>query len=301
MLKTTLGDFELIHVTDGPILLDGGVMFGVVPKIIWQKKYPPDENNMLHFALNSLIVRSDEHTILIETGAGPKLPQPMRELYGTQPRLLENLAEIGLGADDIDVVINTHLHFDHCGWNTYYKGDRLAPTFARATYYVQRGEVEHGRLQLLRDRVSYRPENYEPLLAAGRMRLLDGDHELFPGISVRRYPGHTHDIQAVVVRSQGKTACFASDIVPSSYHLLPTWVTAYDLDPVQSIESRQRLYGEAASQNWLLAFAHDLHMPWAFVRQDEPDRYRFEPATGAAIAADQGEEAVIIPRPDFAA
>lgn len=281
MLKATLGDFELLHVTDGTFLLDGGAMFGVVPKVIWQKKYPADQDNLLPFALNSLLVRSDERTILIETGAGPKLPNTISDLYHTRPCLLQNLANLGLAADDIDVVINTHLHFDHCGWNTCYQGDRLVPTFPRATYYVQRGEVEHGRLQLLRDRVSYRPENYEPLLEAGRMHLLDGDCELFPGVSVRVYPGHTRDIQAVVLRSQEKTACFVSDIVPSTYHLPPTWIMAYDLDPVKSIESRRRLYSQAVPEKWLVAFGHDLRVPWAYLGQDENNRYVFEPAISA--------------------
>ncbi len=295
-MKASLGDFELMHVTDGTFLLDGGAIFGVVPKVIWQKKYPADENNRLPFALNSLVVRSDEHTILIETGAGPKLPQALVDLYHTRPRLLQNLADLGLAPDDIDVVINTHLHFDHCGWNTSYQGDRLVPTFPRATYYVQRGEVEHGRLQLLRDRVSYRPENYEPLLEAGRMRLLDGDCELFPGVSVRLYPGHTRDIQAVVLRSQAKTACFVSDIVPSTYHLPPTWIMAYDLDPVKSIESRRRLYREAIPENWLVAFAHDLRVPWAYLRQDENERYGFEPAR-TSLPLDKAGTSPLVSRP----
>jgi glyoxylase-like metal-dependent hydrolase (beta-lactamase superfamily II) len=286
LLKTSLGDFELIHVTDGGIMLDGGVIFGVVPKVIWQKRYPPDQNNLLPFALNSLIVRSAERTILIETGAGAKLPHEITDLYRTRPCLLQNLAKLGLAADDIDVVINTHLHFDHCGWNTCYERGRLVPTFPRATYYAQRGEVKHGRLQLLRDRVSYRPENYEPLLESAQMRLVDGNCELFPGVSLRLYAGHTRHIQAVVIRSHGKTACFVSDIVPSTYHLPPTWVTAYDLDPVKSIESRLRLYAEAIAENWLVAFGHDLRVPWAYLRQDENDRYVFEPAISGQLPLD---------------
>jgi glyoxylase-like metal-dependent hydrolase (beta-lactamase superfamily II) len=287
LMKASLGDFELMHVTDGTFLLDGGAIFGVVPKVIWQKKYPADQNNLLPFALNSLVVRSDERTILIETGAGPKLPQALVDLYHTRPCLLQNLANLGLAPDDIDVVINTHLHFDHCGWNTSYQGGRLLPTFPRATYYVQRGEVEHGRLQLLRDRVSYRPENYEPLLESG----------LFPGVSVRLYPGHTRDIQAIVLSSQGKTACFVSDIVPSTYHLPPTWIMAYDLDPVKSIESRRRLYGEAVPQNWLGAFGHDLRVPWAYLRQDENERYGFEPAISAPFPLDKAAPSPLVSRP----
>jgi glyoxylase-like metal-dependent hydrolase (beta-lactamase superfamily II) len=257
-------------------VLDGGVVFGVVPKVIWSKRHPADDNNLLRFNLNCLIVRSDEHTILIETGAGPKLPDEMRELYQAEPVLLRNLERLGFAPEDFDAVINTHLHFDHCGWNTMWRNGRLLPTFPRARYYVQRGEVEHGRRRLERDRSSYRPENYEPLIEAGKMQLLDGNCELFPGISVRVYPGHTRHLQTVLIRSGGQTACFVSDLIPSTYHLRPTWMMAYDLEPLVTIESRHRFYAEAIPQNWLVMFSHDLNVPWAYLRQDEKGRYAFQ-------------------------
>jgi glyoxylase-like metal-dependent hydrolase (beta-lactamase superfamily II) len=257
-------------------VLDGGAVFGVVPKVIWSKRHPADENNFLRFALNCLIVRSDERTILIETGAGPKLPADMQELYQTEPLLLRNLERLGFAPEDFDAVINTHLHFDHCGWNTMRQGDRLVPTFPRAQYYVQRGEVEHGRLRSERDRMSYRPENYEPLIDAGKMQLLDGNCELFPGISVRVYPGHTRHLQTVQIQSGGQTACFVSDLIPSTYHLRPTWMMSYDLEPLVTIENRKRFYAEAIPENWVVMFSHDLNAPWAHIRQDEKGRYSYE-------------------------
>jgi glyoxylase-like metal-dependent hydrolase (beta-lactamase superfamily II) len=276
----------LIHVTDGTFVLDGGAVFGVVPKVIWSKRHPADENNFLRFALNCLIVRSDERTILIETGAGSKLPPDMQELYQTKPLLLRNLERLGFAPEDFDAVINTHLHFDHCGWNTMRQGDRLVPTFPRAQYYVQRGEVEHGRLRSERDRMSYRPENYEPLIEAGKMQLLDGDCELFPGISVRVYPGHTRHLQTVLIRSGGQTACFVSDLIPSTYHLRPTWMMAYDLEPLVVIENRHRFYAEAIPENWLAMFSHDLNAPWAYLRQDEKGRYSYQtPELAPAVRA----------------
>jgi glyoxylase-like metal-dependent hydrolase (beta-lactamase superfamily II) len=275
-LNTNIGNFELIHVTDGTFVLDGGAVFGVVPKVIWSKRHPADENNFLRFALNCLIVRSDERTILIETGAGPKLPEEMQELYQTEPALLRNLKRLGFAPEDFDAVINTHLHFDHCGWNTIWHGDRLAPTFPRARYYVQRGEVEHGRRRSERDRTSYRPENYEPLIETGRMELLDGDRELFPGISVRVYAGHTQHLQTVQIRSGGQTACFISDLIPSTYHLRPTWMMSYDLDPLLVIENRHRFYAEAIPQEWLVMFSHDLRVPWAYIQRDEKGKYSYQ-------------------------
>ena len=269
LLKTTLGDFELMHVTDGTFLLDGGAVFGVVPKLIWQRKYPPDQNNLLPFALNSLVVRSDDRTILIESGAGPKLPQQISDLYQTRPCLLQNLANLGLAADDIDVVINTHLHFDHCGWNTYYKDGKPQPTFPRAKYYVQEGELQHAHEQHERDRVSYMTDNYDPLVNSGQMQLLRGDAEIASGISVEVYSGHTRDLQAVILRSGRHAACYPSDLVCDTNHLEPMWVLGYDLYPLQTIDNKHRFYDVAIPENWLLVFTHDDKTPWAYLERGD--------------------------------
>jgi glyoxylase-like metal-dependent hydrolase (beta-lactamase superfamily II) len=269
MHRTALGDFELTVFSDGDYLVDGGASFGVVPKVLWEKKVQADERNRLRFGLNALLIRTGRHTVLVETGIGDKLEEKWRNIYGNQAKLLADLQGGGASPEDIDVVINTHLHFDHCGWNTVRQGDKLVPTFPKARYYVQGGEVEHGRLRLERDRVGYLPENYEPLLSSGHLHLLDGDQEIVPGVSVKVYPGHTRDLQAVLVRSGGQTACFVSDLVPTTWHLDLTWVMAYDLFPLETIESRKRFYQAALREDWLVIFTHDPTTPFARLEKNE--------------------------------
>jgi glyoxylase-like metal-dependent hydrolase (beta-lactamase superfamily II) len=275
MHRTTLGDFELTVVSDGTYFLDGGAFFGVVPKTMWSKKVTPDSLNRVDAGLNSLLVRTGEKTILVETGIGNKLPEKMAQIYKQPARLLDNLQAIGVAPEDIDIVINTHLHFDHCGWNTVRRGDGLVATFPNAKYYVQENEWEHGRLQLERDAVSYMSPNYDPLLESGQMVLLSGDLELLPGISVKVFPGHTANMQAVMVESGGKTACYISDLIPTSAHLDLTWVMAFDVLPLQSIESRKKYYGAAIAEKWLTVFTHDDQTPWGYVERGERGKVLF--------------------------
>jgi glyoxylase-like metal-dependent hydrolase (beta-lactamase superfamily II) len=268
MQRLTLGDFELTAVSDGIYYLDGGAFFGVVPKVLWSRKLPSDEQNRVRAGLNSLVVRSRDRTVLIETGIGNKLPERMAKIHGQPALLLENLAAAGVAPEDVDVVINTHLHFDHCGWNTLRKGAGVVPTFPKATYYVQRGEWEHAH-QSQRDAPSYFVENYDPLVESGQMKLLTGSQEIVPGISVEVFPGHTRDMQAVVIQSAGKIACYISDLIPTSAHLDLNWVMAFDLYPVETIESRKRYYARAIPGKWLTAFTHDPNTPWAYVEKDK--------------------------------
>ncbi|MBV8208292.1 MAG: MBL fold metallo-hydrolase [Acidobacteria bacterium] len=261
-----VGDFELTVLSDGNYRADGGAFFGVVPKPLWGKLVSSDAQNRIVAGLNSILVRTGRETILIETGIGPKLNERLQRIYEPQARLMQNLAAAGVSPEEVDIVINTHLHFDHCGWNTVRERDQLRPAFPRATYYVQQGELQHARLQLERDRVSYLAENYEPLVESGRMRLLRGDAELVPGISVCVFPGHTAGMQAVIIRSGGATACYISDLIPTSAHLNLTWVMAYDLYPLQTIESRKRFYELAIPGDWLVLFTHDPVIPWAKVK-----------------------------------
>ena len=265
----TLGDFELTILSDGIYMNDGGAMFGVIPKVMWEKRAAPDERNRILLGTNSLLVRTGEHNVLIDTGIGNKLSDKRRAIYDHEPLLLKNFAEAGVSPDDIDIVINTHLHFDHCGWNTYYKDGKPVPTFPRARYYVQEGELQHAHEQHERDRVSYMTGNYDPLVASGRMQLLKGDGEIAPGISVKVYPGHTRDLQAVVLRSGGQVACYPSDLVPDTQHLEPMWVLGYDLYPLQSIDNKHRFYDVAIPENWLLVFTHDARTPWTYVDRSE--------------------------------
>ena len=183
--------------------------------------------------------------------------------------MLTQLEEAKIAPDEVDIVINTHLHFDHCGWNTYYKDGRAVATFPRAKYYVQRGEWEHAQEQHERDRISYISDNYNPLIESGQMELITGDREICPGISVRVLAGHTRYHQSVILRSGGKTACYVGDLIPTASHLPPTWVMGYDLFPIECIDNRHKFYDEAVPQNWLCIFTHEPRTPMVYVTKDE--------------------------------
>jgi glyoxylase-like metal-dependent hydrolase (beta-lactamase superfamily II) len=269
MFRTTLGDFELTVVSDGTYFLDGGGFFGVVPKSLWSKKVAADDQNRVAAGLNSLLVRTGEKNVLIETGIGNKLSEKMVRIYGQPAQLLENLQAAGIDPKDIDIVINTHLHFDHCGWNTVRQDGKIAPTFPRAKYYAPEGEWQYARHPSERDAISFISENYDPLVESGQMTLLKGGEEIVPGISVKTFPGHTAHMQAVIVRSGGRTACYISDLIPTSAHIDLTWGMAFDLYPLQTIESKKRYYSEATPERWLTVFTHDDQVPWGFVEKGE--------------------------------
>jgi glyoxylase-like metal-dependent hydrolase (beta-lactamase superfamily II) len=276
-----LGDFELIAVSDGVYHLDGGAFFGVVPKVMWERKAPADEKNHVPTGLNSVVVRTGKHTVLIETGIGNKLPERMAKIYGQPAKLLDNLHAAGIAPEDIDIVINSHLHFDHCGWNTVRKGEQVVATFPKAQYYAQEGEWQHGRRQHERDAISYISPNYDPLIQNGQMHLLHGDQEIVPGIFVKLFPGHTQNMQAILVKSGGQTACYISDLIPTSAHLELTWVMAFDLLPLQTIESRKRYYAQAIPEKWLTMFTHDPNIPWGYVERDQTGRLVVRPPEGS--------------------
>ena len=269
MHRFTLGDFELTAVSDGLYRLDGGAFFGVIPKVMWGKKVKADAENYVPVGLNSVLVRTGKQTILIETGIGNKLPERLIKIFGQPAKLLDNLAAVGFAPEDIDIVINSHLHFDHCGWNTTQKGNGIVPTFPNAKYYAPEGEWQHGRLQTERDAISYMSDNYDPLIKTGQMQLLQGDREIIPGVSVKVFPGHTQTMQAVILQSRGQTACYISDLIPTTAHLDLTWGMAFDLFPLQTIESRKRYYGQSIPEKWLTMFTHDPSTPWAYVERDD--------------------------------
>jgi glyoxylase-like metal-dependent hydrolase (beta-lactamase superfamily II) len=246
---------------------------------MWEKKVKADAENYVPVGLNSVVVRTGRQTILIETGIGNKMPERLVKIFGQPAKLLDNLATAGVSPEEIDIVINTHLHFDHCGWNTMFQRDKVVPTFPKAKYYAPEGEWQHGRLQLERDAISYMSENYDPLIRTGQMELLQGDHEIAPGISVKVFPGHTEHMQAVVIKSGGHTACYISDLIPTSAHIDLTWVMAFDLLPLQTIESRKRYYAQAIPERWLTMFTHDPKTPWAYVAKDERGKMLTRAAT----------------------
>jgi glyoxylase-like metal-dependent hydrolase (beta-lactamase superfamily II) len=271
MPRLTLGDFELSIFSDGTYPLDGGAFFGVVPKIMWSRKAAADEKNYVQAGLNSLLIRTGKQTVLVETGMGNKLSERMVKFYSQPAQLLANLAAGGVAPEDIDVVINTHLHFDHCGWNTVRnnKDGKIVPTFPRAKYYAPEGEWQYARRPSERDAISYIPDNYDPLVQSGQMTLLKGGEEIVPGISVKTFPGHTAHMQAVIVESGGRTACYISDLIPTTAHIDITWGMAFDLYPLQTIESKKQYYAKAIPEKWLTVFTHDPKTPWAFLEKDE--------------------------------
>jgi len=269
MDRLTLGDFELIAVTDGIYRLDGGAFFGVIPKIMWEKKVKADPENYVPVGLNSVVVKTGQETVLIDTGIGSKLPERLINIFGQPAQLLDNLAVAGISPEDIDIVINTHLHFDHCGWNTILGDGGIVPTFPNAKYYAPEGEWQHGKLQLERDAISYMSDNYDPLIKSGQMELLHQDQEIVPGIFLKTFPGHTQYMQAVIIKSGGQTACYISDLIPTSSHLDLTWGMSFDLFPLQTIESRKQYYAQSIPEKWLTMFTHDPNIPWAYVERDE--------------------------------
>ena len=269
MHSLTLGDFELYAFSDGFYQLDGGAFFGVVPKVMWSRKIEADDRNYVSTGLNSLLVRTGKHNVLVETGIGNKLSDRMIKFYGQPAELLNSLAAGGIAPDDIDIVINTHLHFDHCGWNTVRDRSGVAvPTFPRARYYAPEGEWQYSRRPSERDSISYISDNYDPLLASGQMTLLKGNEEIVPGLSVKTFPGHTAHMLAVMIESSGKTACYISDLIPTRAHIDLTWGMGFDLYPLQTIESKKHYYAKSIPEKWLTVFTHDPESPWAYVEQD---------------------------------
>jgi glyoxylase-like metal-dependent hydrolase (beta-lactamase superfamily II) len=270
MASLTLGDFELSVFSDGTYPLDGGAFFGVIPKVMWSRKVAVDERNYVQSGLNSLLIRTGNKTVLVETGMGNKLSDRMVKFYGQPAKLLTNLAAGGVAPEDIDIVINTHLHFDHCGWNTLRgKDGKIVPTFPRAKYYAPEGEWQYARKPSERDSISYIPENYDPLVESGQMTLLKGGEEIVPGITVKTFPGHTASMQAVIVSSGGQTACYISDLIPTTAHIDIAWGMGFDLYPLQTIESKKQYYAKAMAEKWLTVFTHDAKVPWAYVEKDE--------------------------------
>ena len=305
MHRKTLGDFELSVFSDGTYPLDGGAFFGVIPKVMWSKKLEADERNYVTTGLNSLLIRTGKQTVLVETGMGNKLSDRMKKFYGQPAKLLDNLSAAGIAPEDIDIVINSHLHFDHCGWNTVRdKNGKIAPTFPRAKYYAPEGEWEYSRNPSMRDAISFISENYDPLVESGQMTLLKGGEEIVPGISVETFRGHTAHMQAIIVQtpsgakasnsrmlrgtakavpfhdpsaaekvvvqsSHASTACYISDLMPTSAHIDLSWGMGFDLYPLDTIESKKEYYARAIPEKWLTVFTHDPEVPWAYIVQDE--------------------------------
>jgi glyoxylase-like metal-dependent hydrolase (beta-lactamase superfamily II) len=264
-------------------------MFGVVPKTLWQKRIAADADNRILLGLNTAVVRTGKHTVVIETGIGNKQSPKMQQIYQNQAQLPASLGAAGIDPAEVDIVINTHLHYDHCGWNTTLNPDgSVTPTFPNARYFAHAGEVAHGQLHLERDAISYQLPNYGPLIASGQMTLLDdasvrATPEICPGISVELFPGHTAHMMGVHIqpprpvesrpgRGAGAGtphACYIGDLLPTAHHLDVTWVMGYDLDPLRCIEERKRFYSRAIPEDWLVLFTHDHQTPMARIKLND--------------------------------
>ena len=255
-----LGDWELTTVSGGTLRLDGGAMFGVVPKPLWQKLSPPDERNRIRMATNCLLARAGRHTILVDTGYGGKVSERQREfdaLEAGEP-LLESLARVGVAPEQIDYVALTHLHFDHCGGATRYdRQQRIVPTFPNARYLVSSIEWQTANSNAPELQGSYPPENFRVLGETGRLRLLEQPEELLPGFRWMPAPGHTAGHVAYVFESRGETAVYPCDLCPTTAHLRRLWCMAYDVDLLETRRRKPALLGRAADEGWWICWGHD--------------------------------------------
>lgn len=273
-----LGEIEVRQLHAGNFWLDGGAMFGVVPKTLWEKKAPADERNRIRLATNCLLVRASGKTIVIETGNGAKWDAKLRNIYGIPEGdgLQAALGREGVRPQDVDLVIDTHLHFDHAGGNTIPANGRDVPAFPRAKYVLQRGELEHAMHATERDRASYFADRFAPITEAGQWELVEGDVEILPGISVTRIPGHNENIQAVKISGGGKTVMFVADLLPTRHHLPLAWIMAYDLYPMKTLETKRKWIAEISRQNWIVVFGHDPEYAAATLHEHD-GKMEFEP------------------------
>ena len=268
MRSTKVGRIRIHALETGLQRLDGGAMFGVVPKPLWEKRIGADERNRITLALRCLLVETPGALVLVDSGIGNKEDEKFREIYGVEneghpTRVEDALRAAGFAPEDVDVVLSTHLHFDHAGGNTMRDDNgTIVPTFPRARYLVQRGELEFARRKNERIRASYPMHNIEPVVSAGLQDLVEGETEVTEGLRVLPTPGHTPQHQSVLVQSDGETACFLADVCPTSAHLPLPWIMGYDVEPLVTLESKRSLWERARAESWLLVFEHDPVVPW---------------------------------------
>lgn len=271
-----LGAFEIHPVSDGRFRLDGGAMFGVVPKALWERCCSADELNRIPLSLTALLIRAKGKNILVDTGLGSKEDAKFQRMFAVErtPTLLESLKRLGLGRGDIHMVINTHLHFDHAGGNTRRERDgSIGPTFPNAKYFIQHGEFEDAARANERTRASYRPDNFAPIAHINQWEFLHGDTEIIPGVTAVVTAGHTRRHQSVKIESEGETAFFLGDLIPTVSHLPLPYIMGYDLFPIQTLETKRWVLDRAFEERWLLLFEHDPLVQAGYVRRDQEGTY----------------------------
>lgn len=273
-----IGDVDVLALSDGTFRLDGGAMFGVVPRTMWERGTPADDRHRISLGLNVLLIRTAGMNVLVDAGVGDKLSAKEMAIYGIdRARDLDvTLAEAGLTAADIDVVIATHLHFDHAGGFTTRAGGTVVPKFPRARHLIRRGEWDDATHPNERNKASYFAENYVPLADAGLVDFIDADGEVLPGVSVWRTGGHTMHHQIVRIDSAGRTALFLADLVPTAAHLPDAWIMGYDLFPLDTLAAKKRWLHEAIEGEYVIFFEHDPAIRAGIVRVED-GRRRVEP------------------------
>ena len=260
-----IGRLKVHAIQAGGQKLDGGAMFGVVPKPLWERRIPADERNRIQLGMRCLLIEHERGLVLIDNGAGNKEGAKFHEIYGVENSgaqgrtLLEDgLDALGVKTDDIALMIDTHLHFDHAGGNTWIDaGGVIRPTFPNARYVVQRGEYEWATHTNERTAASYFPHNFEPIVAAGQFDFVTGESELWPGIRLLPTPGHTPHHQSILIESDGAKAFYPADLMPTSAHLPLPWIMGYDVEPLRTLESKRAILKRAVEEEWLLVFEHD--------------------------------------------
>ncbi len=270
----TFGDLELVPLFDGFFRLDGGAMFGVVPKPLWERRAPADEKNRIRLAVRPLLVRG-EQTMIVDAGIGGKMDPRSVEIYAIdRSRNLDHtLAEAGSQAADIDIVLASHLHFDHAGGFTSGGGSAgPVPRFPEARYVVRTAEWEDATHPHERNRASYLQENFVPLSTAGVLDLIAGDEQIMPGVRVVRTGGHTMHHQIVMIESGGRTAVFAADLIPTIAHIDEPWIMGYDLYPMDTLAFKRRFVREAIEREYLIFFEHDPEVAAGYIREENGRR-----------------------------
>lgn len=271
---TTVGSVRIHAIEAGVQQLDGGAMFGVVPKPLWERRIPADTRNRIPLALRCLLVEAPNALVLIDTGVGNKYDEKFADIYGISnagdpTRLEDGIRDAGFQPDDVDIVLNTHLHFDHAGGDTLRRDDgSVVPAFPGARYVVQRGELDFAHSRNERIRASYLTENFDPITEAGLWDLVEGDAVVTEGVRVVPTPGHTPFHQSVLIDGGGDVACYLADVCPTAAHVPLPWIMGYDLEPLVTLESKRGLWSRALEEDWLLVFEHDPRVPWGRLDRD---------------------------------
>ncbi len=270
------GEFELTPLLDRHFKLDGGAMFGVVPKTLWEKRLPADGLNRISMAMRPLLVRRDGGPlVIIDAGAGEKMEPKLQDIYGfdRSESLDASMAAVGVSAADVDIVLASHLHFDHAGGFTAKTSSGIVPRFTKARYVVRKGEWDDATHPHERNRASYFDDNYVPLKDAGVVDFIEEDGEVLPGIRVRRTGGHTRHHHIIYVESGGKTAVFTADLIPTTAHIQDPWIMGYDLFPMETLAFKKRFVREAIDREYLILFEHDPVVGAGYIRERDGRRY----------------------------